>query len=48
MVVENYSENQIMEILGAGASAVARWKKQYLDELEGQTPEGKKVFTPDQ
>ena len=48
MVVESYSTKQIMEISGAGASAVARWRKQYLDELQGQTPEGKKAFTPDQ
>jgi len=48
MVVENYSPKQIMEISSAGASAVARWKKQYLDELQGRTPEGKQAFTPDQ
>jgi len=48
MIVENYSTKQIMEISGAGTSAVARWKKQYLEELQGQTPEGKKAFTPDQ
>jgi len=28
MVVENYSTKQIMEISGAGTSAVARWEKQ--------------------
>lgn len=48
MVVENYSPKQIMEISGAGATAVTRWKKQYLDELKGQTPEGKKALTPEQ
>ena len=48
MVVESYSTKQIMEIAGAGASAVTRWKKQYLEELQGQTPEGKKAFSPDQ
>ncbi len=48
MIDEGYSPQQIMEISGAGATAVARWKKQYQQELKGQTPEGKKAFTPDQ
>jgi len=48
MVVEGYTSRQIMEISGAGATAVARWKSQYQQELKGQTPEGKKAFTADQ
>ncbi len=28
MVEENYSNQKVMEISGAGASAVTRWKKQ--------------------
>jgi len=48
MVNEGYSNKQVMDISGAGASAVTRWKKQYLEELTGKTPEGKKAFTPDQ
>lgn len=48
MVVEGYSTRQVMDISGAGATAVARWKNQYQQELKGQTPEGKKAFTPDQ
>ena len=48
MVNEGYSNKQVMDISGAGASAVTRWKKQYLEELKGNTPEGKKAFTPDQ
>lgn len=49
MMVENgYSNQQIMEISGAGATAVRRWKKQYLEEREGVTPEGKKALTADQ
>lgn len=48
MVIEGYSTKQIMEISGAGATAAARWKKQYQQELKGQTPEGKKALTPDQ
>ncbi len=37
MVNENYINKQIMEISGAGSTAVTRWKKQYLAELNGQT-----------
>lgn len=48
MVVEGYSTRQVMDISGAGATAVSRWKSQYQQELKGQTPEGKKAFTPDQ
>ena len=48
MINEGYSNKQIMEISGAGASAVTRWKKQYLAELDGQTPQGKKALTPEQ
>ena len=48
MVDEGYSNKQVMEISGAGASAVTRWKRQYLEELKGKTPEGKKAFTPEQ
>jgi len=48
MVNEGYSNKQVMDISGAGATAVTRWKKQYLEELKGNTPEGKKAFTPDQ
>ncbi len=48
MVVEGYSTRQVMDISGAGATAVSRWKSQYQQELKGQTPEDKKAFTPDQ
>lgn len=48
MVDEGYSNKQIMEISGAGETAVSRWKRQYLAELDGQTPQGKKALTPDQ
>lgn len=48
MVHEGYSNKQIIETSGAGESAVSRWKKQYLAELNGQTPEGKKALTPEQ
>lgn len=45
MVNEGYTNQQIIEISGAGATAVSRWKKQYLEELDGKTPEGKKALT---
>ena len=48
MVNECYSNKQIMEISGAGLTAVARWKTQYLEELNGITPEGKKALTIEQ
>lgn len=39
MLEEHYTNQQIMEISGAGATAVARWKKQYINEQCGD-------FTP--
>ena len=48
MVEEGYSNKKIMEISGAGASAVTRWKRQYLEELNGITPNGKKALPPEQ
>jgi transposase len=48
MVHENYTNKQFMAISGAGASAVTCWKKQYLAELNGQTPESAKALTPEQ
>jgi transposase len=37
-VKQNYSNKKIIAISGAGSSAVTRWKKQYLAEINGQTP----------
>ncbi len=48
MVNENYTNKKIMAISGAGPSAVTRWKKQYLAEINGQTPESSKAITPEQ
>jgi len=48
MVHENYTNKKIMAISGAGPSAVTRWKKQYLAEINGQTPESGKAMTPEQ
>jgi len=48
MVNEGYTNKQIIEISGAGPTAVARWKKQYLAELNSQTPTTGKAMTPEQ
>lgn len=45
MVNEDYSIKQVMDISGAGPTAVARWKKQYLEELAGKTPDSKNALT---
>ena len=47
MVDDGYSTLQIMEISGACESAVSRWKRQYLDELDGCTPSNKVAITPE-
>lgn len=41
MVEEHYTNKQIMELSGAGASAVTRWKKQYLAEQRGEFAQDK-------
>ncbi|BBB24356.1 IS3/IS911 family transposase orfA [Isorropodon fossajaponicum endosymbiont JTNG4] len=48
MVHENYTNKKIMIISGACSSAVSRWRKQYLAELGGQTPESGKALTSEQ
>lgn len=48
MINEGYTNKQIRDISGAGETAVSRWKKQYLAEVDGQTPQGKKALTPEQ
>lgn len=48
MVDEGYTYKQIMDISGASQTAVSRWKKQYLDELNGKTPEGAQAMTAEQ
>lgn len=48
MVNEGYTNKKIREISGAGETAVSRWKRQYLAEINGETPpKGKKALTPD-
>ena len=42
-VNEGYTNRQVREISGAGETAVLRWKKQYLQEINGIEPaSGKK------
>ena len=48
IVNEGYTNKQIMELSGAGATAISRWKKQYLDEVKGKTPQGTKALTAEQ
>lgn len=45
IVHEGYTNKQIMELSGASATATSRWKKQYLEEVNGQTPQGTKALT---
>jgi len=46
IINEGYTNRQIIEISGAGPAAVARWKKQYLAEFNGQIPISGKAMTP--
>jgi transposase len=48
MVEEGYTVKQIIEISGASQTAVGRWKRQYIQELEGKTPEGKAMTAEQQ
>lgn len=47
MLEENYTNKAIMELSGAGATAVARWKKQYQAEQKGEVIKGKTPLDPD-
>lgn len=48
MVNEGYTNQQIREISGAGSTAVSRWKRQYLSEINEETPRGKQALTAEQ
>ena len=45
MVHEGYTGRAIEELSGACSSAVARWKRQYKEELAGITPESTKALS---
>jgi hypothetical protein len=44
MINEGYTNKQIRDISDAGETAVSRWKKQYLAEVDGHTPQDKKAL----
>jgi transposase len=48
MINEGYTNKQIRDISGAGETAASRWKKQYLGEIDGHPPQGKKALTSEQ
>jgi uncharacterized protein YerC len=48
MINEGYTNKQIRDISGAGNTAVSRWKKQCLAEVDGHTSQAKKSVTPGQ
>ena len=47
MVEEQYSNQQVIELSGAGEIAVSRWKRQYLAEKRGELVEGKVALDTD-
>ena len=46
MTEEGYTTKQIMDISGAGLTAVKRWKKQHLSEQLGETNKNKTALDP--
>ena len=44
---ENYTNQQVMDLSGAGSIAVSCWKKQFLAEQRGEVVEGKIVLDAD-
>jgi transposase len=47
MVEDNYTNQQVMDLSGAGSTAVSRWKKQLLAEQRGEVGEGKTALNAD-
>jgi transposase len=41
MVEDKYTNQQVMDLSGAGPTAVSRWKSQHLAEQRGEVTEGK-------
>ena len=48
MFEHDYTVKQIEELSSASSSAINRWKRQYLRELQGETPEQAQALTPEQ
>jgi transposase len=47
MAEENYTSQQVMDLSGAGSTAVSRWKKQFLAKQRGEVVEGKIALDAD-
>ena len=47
MVEEKYTNQQVMDLSGAGATAVSRWKSQYFAEQRGEVTQGKVALDSD-
>ncbi|SET54093.1 transposase [Thorsellia anophelis] len=47
IVEDGHTIKQVMEISGASESAVSRWKRQYLNEKNGNLTEGKVPLNED-
>jgi transposase len=47
MVGDKYTNQQDMDLSGAGATAVSRWKSQYLAEQRGKFVQGKVALDSD-
>jgi transposase len=47
MINEGDTNKQIRVISGACETAISRWKKQYLGEVDDHTPRAKKALTPE-
>jgi transposase len=44
---KNYTNQQVMDLPGAGSTAVFRWKKRFLAEQRGEVVEGKIALDAD-
>ena len=47
MVEEKYTNQQVMDLSGAGSTAVSRWKSQYIAEQQGEVIQGKVALDSD-
>ena len=47
MVGDKYTNQQVMDLSGAGATVVSRWKSQYLAEQRGEVVQGKVALDSD-
>ena len=47
MVEESYTNQQVVDLSGAGSTAVSRWKHQFIAEQRGEVVEGKTALDAD-